>query len=68
MSVVLEVGLVVRMKSGGPSMTIEAIGVAPPWYLSKKRTVQCVWFDHEHKIKRALFDPQTLVVGITKKA
>lgn len=69
MSVILEVGLVVKMKSGGPRMTIERVGVLPPWYvLNRKKTVECVWFDQNNAIKRALFDPQTLVAGIAKEA
>ncbi len=68
MAVPIEIGMIVRMKSGGPRMTIERSSVVPPWYvLNKKKTVECVWFDPDNVIKRALFDPQTLVAGIPKK-
>lgn len=69
MEITVQVGMVVKMKSGGPKMTIESCGVVPPWYvLNRKKTVECVWFDHNNMIKRALFDPQTLVAGIAKEA
>ena len=53
----MQVGDAVRLKAGGPSMTVESV----------KRTAQgtqvhCVWFDHDHNEKRAQYPEPALEV------
>ena len=49
----LNVGDVVRLKSGGPAMTVEAIdGPA----------VRVVWFDEKQQAHRESFPPETLAL------
>ncbi len=47
----LAVGEVVRLKSGGPSMTVEAL---------REVQVRCGWFDKAGNLHRDLFDPATI--------
>lgn len=46
-------GDVVRLKTGGPRMTIDEI-------LATSGKVNCVWFDDDHKVQREVFDSQSL--------
>jgi len=53
----MRVGDKVRLKAGGPLMTVEAV----------KQTaggiqVHCVWFDHDHDEKRAQYPEAELEV------
>ena len=45
------VGTVVRLKSGGPAMTIASISTSG---------VLCVWFDKNSEAKTGNFPPETL--------
>ena len=65
--VTIEPGMVVRVKSGGEPMTVEAANVSVPWWMGRKRTVRCVWFDFNQKLRRDYFDPETLTTTIEKK-
>lgn len=51
------VGDVVQLKSGGPLMTIHAIGDYSP--TGPNPGALCVWFDERKKVKD-VFDPRTL--------
>lgn len=42
----IEVGSVVRLKSGGDWMTVEAMSEA---------SADCVWFDNKHQLQRNTF-------------
>jgi uncharacterized protein YodC (DUF2158 family) len=48
----MEIGDVVRLKSGGPRMTVEII-------TTETAVVRCVWFDNE-ELKRGIFPAATL--------
>lgn len=52
----IDVGNTVRLKSGGPLMTVKKIGEYPPM----KVGVCCVWFDGNQKCEE-VFDPASLV-------
>lgn len=59
----LKVGLTVRLKAGGPLMTIESVYKKGDfaWYFPfKSRSVLCAWFEHGSVLKRDWFDPVTL--------
>ena len=53
----LKSGQIVRLKSGGPKMTVESYktGDARP-------LVKCTWFDNEMKLKYNTFHQETLDV------
>jgi uncharacterized protein YodC (DUF2158 family) len=42
-----QIGEVVRLKSGGPWMTITAMGAYSGWTRSRADTVSCLWFEGE---------------------
>ena len=42
-----QIGEVVRLKSGGPWMTITALGIYSGWTMSLTDTVSCLWFEGE---------------------
>ena len=44
----LNVGDTVRLKSGGPLMTVESIGDFSPY--GPKEGIRCVWFDGAKKV------------------
>ena len=48
-------GDIVRLKSGGPTMTIEQTdGVLPP------NVCYCLWFNKHHEIQRQMFHKSVL--------
>lgn len=51
-----QIGDVVRLKSGGPAMTITEVGDA---YMSGRPTVWCAWFDAKGR-QSGDFPPATL--------
>jgi len=51
----LKAGDVARLKSGGPSMTVESIGD-----LHGTPTVWCTWFGEQHKMERGDFPLDSL--------
>lgn len=53
-----EKGDVVRLKSGGPSMTVIDIGDYSP--LDAKDGVKCTWFDDKKKLNTEVFDAAAL--------
>jgi len=58
MSETFEVGDVVRLKSGGPAMTVEEVGDSP---LAGGPYVHCTWFDTSSKKPTSKsFKPQAL--------
>ena len=50
-----QTGDVVRLKSGGPCMTITAIGDYSGWTMSPSHTVSCMWFEGQKK-QETVFD------------
>jgi uncharacterized protein YodC (DUF2158 family) len=50
-----QTGEVVRLKNGGPWMTITALGTYSGWTMSVADTVSCRWFDGE-KEQESMFD------------
>jgi uncharacterized protein YodC (DUF2158 family) len=46
------IGEVVRIKSGGPAMTVE--------YITDGYNIKCVWFNKRQKLKRGEFKPSIL--------
>jgi uncharacterized protein YodC (DUF2158 family) len=50
-----KIGDVVRLKSGGPAMTITMVGdnYGTP-------TVWCQWFDHKHTLQNGDFPPDAV--------
>jgi uncharacterized protein YodC (DUF2158 family) len=50
-----QTGEVVRLKSGGPWMTITALGVYSGWTMSVSDTLACRWSEGE-KQQEAVFD------------
>jgi uncharacterized protein YodC (DUF2158 family) len=52
----MQPGKTVRLKSGGPLMTVESVET-----VSGKAIVHCVWFDNEHNERRASY-PETALV------
>lgn len=56
-----KIGDVVRLKSGGPTMTVNKI-----WEDSEYR-IGCVWFDDSNKQSVASFHPETLKLASTSK-
>ena len=53
---VIQIGDIVRLKSGGPKMTVENVGE----YTGTKNGAACTWFDEENK-KTEIFDVRVLV-------
>lgn len=49
-------GQTVRLKSGGPTMTIEDVGSIE----GIEQAALCVWFDDKKELKRANFDQALL--------
>ena len=50
-----QTGDTVRLKSGGPCMTITALGVPSGWTMSSADTVACRWLEGE-KPQETVFD------------
>jgi uncharacterized protein YodC (DUF2158 family) len=55
----IQVGDVVRLKSGGHKMTVTHIGREDPTY--KNKTVLCEWFNNDHALRDTKFSPEALV-------
>jgi uncharacterized protein YodC (DUF2158 family) len=53
----LRPGDVVRVKSGGPNMTVKAVA---PDGITGEPTVWCEWFDKNHKSQKGTFSPSVL--------
>jgi uncharacterized protein YodC (DUF2158 family) len=53
--VTLQIGDVVRLKSGGPAMTVIATGPR-----AEPGVVECAWFDRDHTYARTSFPPRAL--------
>jgi uncharacterized protein YodC (DUF2158 family) len=53
--VTLQIGEVVRLKSGGPAMTVIAVGAR-----AEPGMVECAWFDRDQTYARANFPPRAL--------
>ncbi|MDT0620865.1 YodC family protein [Croceitalea vernalis] len=56
-------GDVVRLKSGGPIMTIEKYKLETGWDYSKEsdHVVVCTWFDNDGKLESRPFEQDALV-------
>ena len=52
----------VQLKSGGPTMTVEAVKTLP----DGTHLIHCVWFDHDHNEKRAQYPEAKLAEYIAK--
>jgi uncharacterized protein YodC (DUF2158 family) len=52
----MQPGEKVRLKSGGPLMTVESVET-----VGGKAMVHCVWFDNEHNERRASYAESALV-------
>jgi uncharacterized protein YodC (DUF2158 family) len=52
----MQPGKAVRLKSGGPRMTVESVET-----VGGKTTVHCVWFDNEHNERRGSYPATELV-------
>lgn len=57
----LKVGDVVRLKSGGPKMTITEFG---KYHYSDHEQAKCIWFDN-NKRTEGLFEKDTLELANT---
>ena len=53
----IKVGSIVRLKSGGPSMTVTKVG--SPLY-SSQPTVWCSWFDEKGLKQESTFPPDAV--------
>jgi uncharacterized protein YodC (DUF2158 family) len=53
----MRVGDKVRLKAGGPLMTVESVKET-----SAGTQVHCVWFDHDHNERRAQYPEAALEV------
>lgn len=53
-------GDVVRLKSGGPDMTITSIATED-YMLESKGDVSCQWFDDKRVLQSATFKPEVLI-------
>jgi uncharacterized protein YodC (DUF2158 family) len=53
--VTLQIGEVVRLKSGGPAMTVIATGAR-----AEPGVVECAWFDRDQACATASFPPRAL--------
>ena len=60
-------GDVVRLKSGGPSMTITALGVYSGWAMRPTDTASCRWFEGE-KPQETVFDVALLAKVSSRRA
>jgi uncharacterized protein YodC (DUF2158 family) len=52
----MKAGDKVRLKSGGPLMTVVAVNQTP----DGGRVIVCVWFDHDHNEKRGQYPESAL--------
>lgn len=55
----LEKGDVVKLKSGGPHMTVEAVGDYSGFAVGPKNGAKCVWFDASKTVSK-VFDVAVL--------
>jgi uncharacterized protein YodC (DUF2158 family) len=62
-----QTGDVVRLKSGGPWMTITALGVYSGWTMRCADTVSCRWVEGE-KPQETVFDVALLEKGVSRGA
>ncbi|MTW11417.1 DUF2158 domain-containing protein [Pseudoduganella eburnea] len=53
-----EKGVVVKLKSGGPKMTVVGVGDYGP--IGPEDGVQCTWFDEKNKLQSQTFDAAVL--------
>ena len=53
-------GDVVRLKSGGPDMTVASIATEDDFHCSKG-DVSCQWFDDKRTLQHAVFKPESLI-------
>ena len=51
----MQTGKTVRLKSGGPLMTVESVET-----VAGKTIVHCVWFDHDHNERRGSYPAAVL--------
>jgi uncharacterized protein YodC (DUF2158 family) len=58
----MQAGKKVRLKAGGPSMTVESVET-----VAGKKIVHCVWFDHDHNERRASYPATELVEDDAKR-
>lgn len=58
-----EVGEVVMLKSGGPSMTVESLDDG---FSEKDMKVMCLWFDNDQHIQEKLFRQDVLDYAATE--
>jgi len=55
------VGDVVRLKSGGPKMTIEDIKPDRlDWFYRTKDFITCIWYDRDGTLRRETFEDKVL--------
>jgi uncharacterized protein YodC (DUF2158 family) len=52
----MQTGEKVRLKSGGPLMTVDSIE-----QINGRTVVHCTWFDHDHNEKRGSYPEGMLV-------
>jgi len=52
-----EIGDVVRLKSGGPPMTVTQVGIR---HMTGQMTVWCTWFDAKNTPQDGTFPPAAL--------
>jgi uncharacterized protein YodC (DUF2158 family) len=55
-----KLGDVVRLKSGGPNMTVQSIAADDDFAVSKN-DLTCQWFDDKKVLQSAIFKPETLI-------
>lgn len=65
MSIEFEKGATVRVRSGGPKMTVENVGQTA---MTGELLVWCVWFDEKRQRQRATFAPESLERALEKSA
>jgi uncharacterized protein YodC (DUF2158 family) len=59
----MQPGRKVRLKSGGPLMTVESVET-----IGGKAIVHCVWFDNEHNERRGSYPEAALVEDEDRRA
>jgi uncharacterized protein YodC (DUF2158 family) len=62
-----KVGDIVKLKSGGPKMTIEKFGTVNS---NNADGIHCVWFDNvqgDEQLKSGKFIPETLIKELNEK-